>query len=67
MEKLDGRRCLQKIIGSCGGCEVQLIAIEKIRRSPRGTESSIIDRISRDLCPSETNMQTPERSEQKIW
>ena len=60
-------KCLQEKIGDCGGCEVRVIVAEKIMRSPRGTELRIANNVSRDLCPSGTTMQLPERSERRIW
>lgn len=60
-------RCLQEKIGDCGGCEIRAIVARKVMRSPRGTESNIAGEVSRNLCPSGTTMQLPERSEQKIW
>lgn len=67
MEKLSRARCLQERIGSCKGCPIQEIAINKIRAAKEGTVPSIIRRIIKAYCPEGNTMQLPKRPRQSIW
>lgn len=54
-------RCLQESIGSCGGCPIQEIALEKRVLFPVDQEHVLIDRIQKNLCPEGNTMQIPNR------
>ena len=56
-------RCLQIKIGSCTGCPIQEIVLERRRAVPRAEEYVLIDRVQESLCPDGIKMQIPQRTE----
>jgi hypothetical protein len=57
----NARRCLQEKIGSCGGCNIQAMALEKRQLVPRDQEPALIKQMSRQWCPEGTVMILPKR------
>lgn len=58
--------CLQTKIGSCNGCPVQEMAVEKIKHNGESPQA-IVERISTQLCPESTTIQMPRQIKQSIW
>ena len=59
MERLDRAKCLQEEIGSCAGCQIQEIAINRIRMASEEERPKITKRINDNLCPEGVIMQMP--------
>ncbi|OGH08209.1 MAG: hypothetical protein A2171_01445 [Candidatus Levybacteria bacterium RBG_13_35_9] len=56
-------RCLQTRIGTCTGCPIQGIVLEKRRAIPRSEEYVLIDKVQGSLCPDGIKMHVPQRPE----
>ncbi len=60
-------RCVQQYTGSCGGCPVQEILVNKIERDPELPRREAAAKIAEVYCPVGTAIQVPERVKQSIW
>ncbi|MDP2638292.1 MAG: hypothetical protein Q8P26_04490 [Candidatus Levybacteria bacterium] len=58
--------CLQQKIGSCSGCPIQEMAIEKMRQKSTDEKPAVVRRISNQLCPEGIIMQMPKLQKQSI-
>jgi len=56
-------KCLQIKVGSCTGCPIQGIVLERRRVIPGAEEYMLIDRVQGSLCPDGMKVQVPQRPE----
>jgi len=54
--------CLKQKVGSCLGCNVLDIVLEKRKFVPREQEQELIERVSVNLCPEPKEIFVPKRS-----
>ena len=66
MEIID-RRCLQERIGTCGGCNIQDMVLERRRLTPRNEEPELIREMTAKWCPDGAKMQISRRPESSFW
>lgn len=59
--------CLQQRIGSCAGCPIQELAINKARTVLATDQPAVILRINEQYCPNGLKIQMPKRQKQSIW
>jgi len=60
-------KCPINKIGTCTGCSVQDLAKEKMVKVAPEKRGKVVNRISKELCPTGEIMQTPELPKQSIW
>jgi len=60
-------KCLQQRIGSCTGCPVLGIVLDRRRSMPVAEEQELVSKVSRELCPEGTTMQVAARPESSVW
>lgn len=58
----DTPRCLQEKIGSCLGCNVLTIVLEKRPQLTSDQERPFVDRVKQSLCPEGNNPLVPRRT-----
>lgn len=59
-------RCLQEKIGSCSGCAIQAIVLEKRAKVCSSDERSLVERVRQIYCPEGNRLLVPSRSKTKI-
>ena len=67
MERLNRVRCLQEHIGSCMGCPMQDLAMQRLMAVGEDQKSILIKKVSKELCPEGNKMQMPRTKKQSLW
>lgn len=52
-------RCLAQKVGSCLGCNVQEIAMSRLRRNGQKSKEDLLQVFSRENCPDGLGVQIP--------
>lgn len=62
-------RCLQQIIGSCGGCPIRDELLPRRIREAKViiSREEVIRQVISDWCPEGTKMQEPKVPKMKVW
>lgn len=66
-ETMNQERCLQMIIGSCMGCNIQEILAKRLSKNGHIDQKQIAKEVSSEWCPPKTRILIPQKAKPKVW
>lgn len=60
-------RCIQEATGSCQGCNMLDMVLERTQGLPKQQQSSVVERINKSLCPEGNQIIIPPEERGKYF